>query len=41
MQPDLKDFRRSLNVKSSLTVVISGHPLLPKAVVHASVPYWI
>jgi len=31
---------RSLNVKSSLTIGKSGHPLLPKAVVHASVPHW-
>jgi len=29
-----------LNVKSSLSIGISGHLLLPKAVVHASVPHW-
>ena len=40
MQPDLKDFRRSLNVKSSLTIGKPGHPLFPEAVVHALVPHW-
>jgi len=40
MQSDLKDFWESLNVKSSLSIGKSGHPLLPKAVVHASIPHW-
>jgi len=29
-----------LNVKSSLSIGVPGHPLLPKAVVHASTPHW-
>jgi len=51
MQPDaaflsafnaawLKDFQRSLTVKSSLTIGKPGHPLFPEAVVHASVFHW-
>jgi len=28
-----------LNVKSSLSIGIAGHPLLPKAVIHASAPH--
>jgi len=36
-----KDFVRSLNVKSTLTVGNPHHPLFPEAAVHASTLHWV
>ena len=30
-----------MNVKSSPSIGVPGHPLLPKTVIHASASYWV
>ena len=36
-----KDFVGSLNVKSTLTIGDSHHPMFPEAAVHASALHWV
>ena len=36
-----KDFLRSLNVKSTLSIGDSHHPMFPEAAVHASALRWV